>query len=64
MNYTNLFVTTGKDCQIDVNECETNPCKNGGECVDLINRFRCICPVGFAGDLCEVSRNITNIKIR
>lgn len=45
----------GRDCSQDVDECQTNPCRHGGECVDLVGGFRCICPVGRSGTLCEVS---------
>ena len=38
---------------IDVNECASNPCLNGGSCIDLIGRFSCRCPEGFDGKNCE-----------
>ena len=37
----------------DINECASNPCQNGGTCVDGINWYFCICDLGFAGDNCE-----------
>ncbi|KAI4888995.1 hypothetical protein NFI96_019092, partial [Prochilodus magdalenae] len=45
---------TGRRCQIvDVDECSSYPCQNGGTCVDQINSFSCQCPLGFTGALCE-----------
>lgn len=36
-----------------VDDCATNPCQNGGSCVDKVNGFKCICPAGYAGPLCQ-----------
>ena len=36
---------TGDRCQIDINECDPNPCQNGASCVDGIADYTCICPV-------------------
>uniref|UniRef100_A0A3B4AQ58 Sushi, nidogen and EGF-like domain-containing protein 1 n=1 Tax=Periophthalmus magnuspinnatus TaxID=409849 RepID=A0A3B4AQ58_9GOBI len=44
---------TGRRCQIDVNECASNPCQNGGTCEDLINSFVCQCLPGYTGIHCE-----------
>nr|XP_039261757.1 uncharacterized protein LOC120337916 [Styela clava] len=44
---------TGKNCEIDINECENNPCTNGGICVNQICNFRCECPQGYVGDICQ-----------
>lgn len=50
-----MFFCTGRDCSTDINECANSPCRNGGECVDLVGIFKCICKVGYFGTLCEVS---------
>ena len=36
-----------------MNECFSEPCLNGGTCIDLINVYICECAIGFAGDYCE-----------
>ncbi|XP_077463845.1 sushi, nidogen and EGF-like domain-containing protein 1 isoform X2 [Stigmatopora argus] len=44
---------TGRRCGIDVDECASSPCLNGGSCQDLVNRFSCQCPPGYTGSRCE-----------
>ncbi|XP_069825102.1 protein crumbs homolog 1 [Dendropsophus ebraccatus] len=34
----------GVHCEQDINECESNPCKNGGTCENLPGRYICRCP--------------------
>ena len=48
---------TGTYCQIDINECLSNPCSNNATCMDRINSYECKCPPGFRGDLCEININ-------
>lgn len=39
----------GVNCEYEVDECQNQPCKNGGTCVDLVNHFKCSCPPGTRG---------------
>lgn len=39
----------------DINDCESNPCKNGGTCIDGVNSYKCICSGGWEGAYCETS---------
>ena len=42
-------------CLSDVNECESNPCMNGGSCEDGVSQFICNCPKGYGGRRCELN---------
>ncbi|CAL1282886.1 unnamed protein product [Larinioides sclopetarius] len=39
------------------NECNSNPCKNGGTCTDTYNGFICNCPSNWEGSTCESDIN-------
>ncbi|KAM9068586.1 LOW QUALITY PROTEIN: protein crumbs homolog 2 [Sarcophilus harrisii] len=45
----------GDNCSVDVNECESHPCQNGGTCEDLPNSFQCHCLAGYTGVSCMVN---------
>lgn len=47
--------TLGKNCDLNVNECLSNPCLNNGTCVETsINSYMCNCPPKYLGLNCEV----------
>ncbi|XP_024411016.1 coagulation factor IX isoform X1 [Desmodus rotundus] len=39
---------------VDGDQCESNPCLNGGVCKDDINSYECWCQPGFEGKNCEL----------
>ncbi|XP_056369326.1 EGF-like repeat and discoidin I-like domain-containing protein 3 isoform X1 [Oenanthe melanoleuca] len=43
----------GIHCQHNVNECEAEPCRNGGICTDLVANYSCECPGEFMGRNCQ-----------
>lgn len=46
-------------CQYEIDECESNPCQNGGTCIDGLASFYCNCTEDFVGDQCEVLKLVT-----
>ncbi|XP_042333974.1 protein crumbs homolog 2 [Sceloporus undulatus] len=42
----------GETCSINVDECISQPCQNGGSCVDLVNSYECHCLPGYSGVEC------------
>ena len=40
----------------DIDECSTNPCRNGGACIDGVNSYQCNCADGYTGANCEQSK--------
>lgn len=33
-------------------DCVSSPCKNGGECLDELGKYACICTANYTGDNC------------
>ena len=47
-----MFVA-GQLCEVNINECESSPCQNGGTCIDRVNGFHCDCPYGYLDYICS-----------
>jgi hypothetical protein len=45
----------GSNCATNVNDCASNPCRNGGSCVDLENAYACNCRNGYTGNRCQTA---------
>ncbi|XP_028323499.1 protein jagged-1b isoform X1 [Gouania willdenowi] len=45
----------GTYCHENINDCESNPCDNGGTCIDKVSVYQCICGDGWEGDHCEIN---------
>lgn len=44
-----IFPPSGAKCEIDIDECDSTPCQNGGLCKDGMGDFQCQCKPGFLG---------------
>lgn len=43
---------------LDIDDCQSNPCQNGGTCIDEINSFVCLCLPSYGGATCEKGNNM------
>lgn len=48
---------SGIYCHENINDCISNPCRNGGTCIDGVNSFQCFCSDGWEGRLCDLNVN-------
>ena len=50
---------TGDTCDTNINECQSDPCFYNGQCVDLLNGYRCEnCPPGTSLQLFSMKGNV------
>ena len=42
------------NCSSEINECDNNVCHFNGECIDLIDDYKCICPTFTSGKDCSI----------
>lgn len=52
------WVATEEGGCTDDNECTSDPCNNGGTCINFDNGqgFLCMCPAGYMGDICHLPK--------
>ncbi|KAH9492875.1 hypothetical protein Btru_025002 [Bulinus truncatus] len=46
---------SGSQCEQEIDECLKKPCPAYQICIDLVNDFRCRCPIGYFGNFCNSS---------
>ena len=48
---------------LDINYCESNPCRNGGTCIEEVDSYNCNCVPGYTGHDCETSKITYDFKL-
>ena len=48
---------------LDIDECATIPCQNGGSCTDQVNGYTCNCVDGYDGTNCEMGNDANFFQI-
>lgn len=44
------FLSAGYNCQVNIDECASNPCLNQGTCFDDVSGYTCHCVLPYTGE--------------
>lgn len=53
LQITSLLQLSFSPPPADISECASNPCQNGGSCVEGVNQYKCTCPQNWSGSHCQ-----------
>jgi len=61
LNYINITESIGSKMIMaaplsDGDQCQSNPCQNGGKCEDGMSTYTCWCQARFSGKNCELGK--------
>ena len=45
---------TASHCEVNIDDCFSQPCQNDGTCTDYVNYYTCTCDAGLTGVACEI----------
>lgn len=51
--YMQILIVTSNLFYIVRKFCEADTCENNGKCIEHVHGFRCVCPQGYKGKLCD-----------
>ena len=47
----------GTLCDVDYDECLSNPCQHGARCLNNRNHYECLCSLSYDGTNCQKERD-------
>lgn len=53
----------GEECDIEINECDSNFCYYVGICLDQFNGYICYCLYGWVGVNCEIRKYFCSLVV-
>ncbi|XP_021376096.1 protein jagged-1-like isoform X2 [Mizuhopecten yessoensis] len=54
------FGYKGTNCETEIDQCVSKPCRNGGQCSTFVTNYICLCPTGWYGSICDNDVNECN----
>ena len=48
---------SGRDCSVDIDECQEAVCPGNSTCVDSVGNYTCACDPGFTGLNCSQGKH-------